>query len=237
MVIFLVLTAVLAAMAVVYFAFEASRVGHIAQMLEGENADLRGRIANLVVEVRRLRESSGLPFETFAQSSADELMPLRRAGRGGVTRSRTMRSGENPDVVAVVCADPAEQKRLSNDLTANGYRVAESTIAEIPRYAHELSTAALIFDLRNMGIATGARVILAAFATDPIAKEVPVFALVANNIDRERLIDEGVFTSAFLVPTDTALLASNLGAASIRRRTRARRVEAARPLSLALASP
>lgn len=230
----LAITAVLAAIAVVYFVFEASRIGRVAEELEGENADLRGRIANLVAEVKRLRESSGLPDEPLTQSAEDELMPLRRANRGGTGRTRATRSTESPDMVAIISADPTEQKRIADALTANGYRVAESILADAPRYAHELSTAALIFDLRNLGVAAGARVMLSSFASDPLAKEVPIFAIVGSNVERERLIDEGVFTAVFSMPTDTTLLTSNLGAAIIRRRTRAQRAAAARTLSSAL---
>ena len=234
MVILFAVATILAAMAVVYFALEAARIGRVAEELEGENADLRGRLTNLVGEVRRLRESSGLSTETVTQSADDELMPLRRPGRSGATRGRTGRQSESPDRVAIISADPAEQKRIEDALTANGYRVAPSPLADAPRYAHELSTAALIFDLRNLGVAAGVRVMLNTFANDPLAKEVPVFALVGTSIERERLIDEGVFTAAFTVPTDTALLSSNLGAAIIRRRTRAQRAEVARTLSSAL---
>ncbi|MBC8135109.1 MAG: hypothetical protein H8F28_04375 [Fibrella sp.] len=234
MVILLAVIAVLAAMSVVYFAFEAARSGRIAEELEGENADLRGRITNLVGEVGRLRSSTGLPSEGITQSEEDELMPLRRASRATTPRRRAMKSHESPDMVAIISADPVEQNRLSDALTANGYRVAESPLADAPRYAHELSTAAIIFDLRNLGVATGARVMLDSFARDPLAKEVSIFAIVATNLERERLIDEGAFTAAFLAPTDTALLVGNLGAAIIRRRTRAQRAEAARTFSSAL---
>ncbi len=237
MVTLLAVIAVVAAMAVVYFAFESLRLGRVAEELEGENADLRGRLSNLVVEVRRLRESSGLPSEPTTQSANDELMPLRRAVRGVAARNRPARVTDSPDVVAIISADPAEKKRIGEALTANGYRATESPLADAPRFAHELSTAAILFDLRDLGIATGAKVMLTAFASDPLAREVPLFALVATNTDRERLIDEGLFTTAFVAPTDPALLSSSLGAAIIRRRTRSQRAEAARTLSSALSRP
>ena len=242
MVPFLAVIAVLAAMALVYFAFETFRLGRIAEELEGENADLRGRLSNLVGEVRRLREASGLPFETGTQSAQDELMPIRRASRTAgaaplTGRNRAVRPAENPDLVAIVSADLSETKRIGDALTANGYRTVTSSLADAPRYAHELSTAAVIFDLRDPGIATGAQVMLTAFANDPLAKEVPIFALVGNKPEQEKLVDEGTFAAAFLAPTDTALLTSNLGAALIRRRTRTQRAAAARNLSAALSRP
>jgi hypothetical protein len=38
---------------------------------------------------------------------------------------------------------------------------------------------------------------IGAFNSDPLAKEVPLFALVATNIERERLIDEGLLRPCF----------------------------------------
>lgn len=231
MVILLTVIAVLASAAVVYYVYEASRLGRIAEELEGENADLRGRISNLVAEVRRLRETSGASTESQKQSADDELMPIRRTSRAGATKGRSGRSTGSPDLVALVSSDGAEKARIADALTANGYRTADSSLADAPRYAHEISTAAVVFDLRHPMVATGIKAIIDAFSSDPLAKEVPLFALVATNLERERLIDEGVFTAVFLAPTDTALLISNLGAALIRRRTRAQRAEAARSLS------
>lgn len=237
MVTFLAVIAGLAIIVAVYFAFEAFRIGRAAEELEGENADLRGRLSNLVGEVRRLREATSLTGEPIVQSAQDELMPLRRANRSATPRGRTVRSAENPDMVAIVSTDLAETKRITDALTANGYRAVDSSLADAPRYAHELSTASLIFDLRNPGIASGAGVMLTTFASDPLAKEVPLFALVGTNLERERLIDEGIFAAVFMVPTDTALLTSNLGAAIIRRRTRTQRAEAARNLSASISRP
>ncbi|MBC8141616.1 MAG: hypothetical protein H7Y38_09275, partial [Armatimonadetes bacterium] len=188
--------------------------------------------SELVGEVRRLRDASGLPSQVGLQTPDDELMPLRQAGRLGV-RAKPSRAADAPGTVVLVSGDAAETGKLNAALTANGYRMVSAPLSDATRYAHEITTAAFVFDLRDAATATGASVLLAAFAADPLAKEVPVFALVASSVERERLIDDSSYTGAFVVPADPALVASSLGAAIIRRKTRARRQEAGRLLAAA----
>jgi hypothetical protein len=123
MVILLTIITVLVSLAVVYYAYEASRLGRVTEELEGENADLRGRITNLVGEVRRLRETYGWPSESQKQSADDELMPIRRTSRVATTKGRSGRSTGSPDLVVLVSSDTLEKQRISDALTANGYQV------------------------------------------------------------------------------------------------------------------
>ncbi len=222
--------------ATLYFAFEASRLSRVVQDYEGENAELRERVAVLIGQMQRLRESAGLHTDAAIQSPDDELMPLRQ-GLRNAGRGRPVRAVENAGAVVIVSGDGAERSRLAGALTANGYTVLPASLAEAPRLAHEISTAALVFDLREPEIAGAVPEILSAFAADPLAREVPVFALVGTTTERERLIDEGPFSAAFVVPTDTALFTSSIKSAIIRRRTRTRRAETARTLSSALSRP
>ena len=224
---------ILAALAI-YFAYDRSRNSRIAGLLENENDDLRFRVTELVAEVRRLQGASGLTSRVALQTQDDELMPIRTGGRGA-GRTKPTRVPDAPGTVVLVSNDAKEGARLNDALTANGYRVVSAPLADTTRYAHEMSTAAMVLDLRDVQVSAGVATILAGFAGDTLAKEIPVFALVGSPVERERLIDDGMYAGAFVVPADTALIASSLGAAIIRRKTRARRAEAGRILSSATA--
>ncbi len=233
MVLNLAVISIVTTLSAVYFALVSFRSNRVVQDLEGENADLRGRFAVLIAELRRLRAASGLSGDGLAQSPDDELMPLRRTGRG-TTRNKPPRPTDGVDNVVLVSVESTEQRRLVESLSRAGYRTVSTSLTEVLQFTHELSTAALVLDLRDMPTAIGARAFMELLVADPLAKEVPVFALVASRSERERIIDEGPYTFAFVVPTDTAVFISTLGAAIIRRKTRSRRAETARNLSSAL---
>lgn len=212
-------------------AWDAVRSSRVAQDLDGENRELQVRVRELAAEVRRLRDASGLPSEVALRPQDDELMPLRT--RGNAARTKPTRAADTPGTVVLVTSDDAEKARLSQAFTAKGYTVVASPLAELFRHAQEMSTAAIFLDLRDPETAGGAASLRTQLAADPLSKEIPVFCLVGSSVDKERLIDDGVYTGAFIAPTDTALVASALGAAIIRRKTRARRAEAGRVFSAA----
>ena len=221
---------VLAALAV-YFAWDGARNSRAAQVLEGENDELRMRVRELAAEVRRLRDASGLPSQVALRPQDDELMPIR--ARNNAARTKPTRAADTPGTVVLVTNDAKEEARLTGVLSANGYTVLPSPLGEVTRHAQEMSTAAILVDLRDAATLTGMSPLLSQFAADPLTKEIPVFALVGTSVDKERLVDDGVYAAAFVVPTDIALVTSALGAAIIRRKTRARRAEAGRVLSAA----
>ncbi len=225
------LTLVVLALLAIYFAFEGANTGRSLQIAERENEEMRGRVSELVGEVRRLRDASGLPSQVGLQTPDDELMPLRQTGRLGARAKQNRAAPDSPGTVVLVSGDAAEIGKLNAALSASGYHVVSAALSDATRYAHEMTTAAFVFDLRDTATATGAETLLAAFASDPLAREVPVFALVASSVERERLIDDASYTGAFTVPTDPAIVSSSLGAAIIRRKTRARRQEAGRILA------
>ena len=226
----LYITLVVLALVAVYFAFEAANAGRDLTITQRENDEMRGRIMELAGEVRRLRDASGLPSQ-IAQTPDDELMPLRTANRAAPRTQPRAQSASG--TVVLVSGDVNETGKLRESLAANGYEVLTAPLTEALRHAHEMNTAGLFLDLRDTATATSAPTLLSALAADPLAKEMPVFALVASALERERLVDEGAYSGAFVVPADAAIVASSLGAAIIRRKTRARRQEAGRLVAAA----
>ena len=236
----LAMFAVVGIIGAIYFAFESAQNRQALEKLEGENIDLLARLSSSRAEIRRLRELSGISTEAndpLLQAPDDELMPLRKTNRGlRATRSTTKAASDTWNTVVFIGKDPAEKTRLIAALTPGGYRLQEATTAsEAQRLAHELSTAALIFDLRDATLTSITQAVADALVADPLAREVPLFAIVPTAKERERLQEEGTYAAAFTAPVDVSLITSTLGAAMIRRKTRVRRAEAARSISASVA--
>lgn len=236
----LALLTIFGIIATIYFAFESAQNRQALEQREAENTDLRARLASSRAEIRRLRELSGISTESndpLLQTPEDELMPLRKTARSlRGPRTTTKPASDAWNTVIFIGKDAVEKTRLTTALMAGGYTVQDATTAaEAQRLAHELSTAALIFDLRDATLTTLTQAVADALSADPLAREVPLFAIVPTAKERERLQEEGTYAAAFTAPLDVSLITSALGAAMIRRKTRVRRAEAARSITASAA--